>query len=370
MTADPNQPPAIREDLRALPAYESVLPLEALARRAGLATDDVLKLDANENPYGTLPAVREALGRFSGYAVYPDPQQVELRRAVAEYVGAPSEQIVVGAGSDELIDLVFRALLRPGDRILICPPTFGMYRFLAGLHGVSVDAVERRDDFTLDSEAVVRALTDGAALVALDAPNNPSGAALPEDDLRALLDAGATVLLDEAYAEFAGRSYVSWMPRYPRLMILRTFSKWAGLAGLRVGYGIFPPAVAETLMRIKQPYNVNRAAEVAVEAVFEHRDALDAQVRAIVSERDSLAQNIAGLDWLRPAPSCANFLLCRVQGASGAALHDALARRGVFVRAYGAGRLGDSVRISVPRPDQTSVLLERLRAVGKDLGLG
>ena len=370
MIADPNQPPAIREDLRDLPAYEPVLPLEALARRAGLSTADVLKLDANENPYGILPAVREALGRFSGYAVYPDPQQVDLRRAVSEYVGAPPEQIVVGAGSDELIDLVFRALLRPGDRVLIFPPTFGMYRFLAGLHGVPVDAVERRDDFTLDTGAVLRELSDRTALVALAAPNNPTGAALPEDDLRALLDAGATVLLDEAYAEFAGHSYVSWMPRYPRLMILRTFSKWAGLAGLRVGYGIFPPDVAETLRRIKQPYNVNRAAEAAVAAVFAHRDQLDAQVRVIVAERDALAQGIAGLGWLRPAPSCANFLLCRVQGATGAALHDALAQHGVFVRAYGAGRLEDSVRISVPRPDQTSVLMERLRAAGTDLGLG
>ena len=298
-----------------------------------------------------------------------------MRTAISGYIGAPADQIVAGAGSDELIDLVVRALVQPGQRILSCPPTFGMYKFTGDVNGVPVDEAPRRDDFTLDLAALLAALRDDTALVILAAPNNPSGTPLGEDDLRALLATGVTVVVDEAYAEFASGSFVEWRREHPRLIILRTFSKWAGLAGLRVGYGIFHPAIADVLMRIKPPYNLNRAAERAVLAALARREELTEQVRQIVAERERLRRGIADLGWLTPLPSEANFLLCRVADggsteASGAAARNALARRGVFIRYFSAPRLQPYIRISVPRPDQTPVLLERLAAAGRDLGLG
>lgn len=365
---DPSQPPPVRADLVALPGYEPVQPLAEFARRAGLDPADVLKLDANENPFGTLPAIRDALTQFDGYSAYPDPLQTDLRRAIADHLAVSPERIVLGAGSDELIDLTVRTLVGPGQRLLICPPTFGMYRFAADLHGVPIDTAERSDDFSIDLAALHRAASEQTALIILASPNNPTGNLLRDDELAALLATGATVLLDEAYTEFAGSSFLPWTERHARLLVLRTFSKWAGLAGLRAGYGVFPPSVAEALLRTKPPYNINRAAEAAVLAALAQRDALDAQARTIAAERDALSHHLAALGWLRPYPSQANFLLCEVRDGKGHALQEALARCGVAVRYFATPRLRGCVRISVPRPDQTATLLERLHLAGAALG--
>ncbi len=364
-----NQPPLVRPEFLDLPAYAPVQPVEELARRIGMAPADVLKLDANENPFGAPPGLAEALAAAADYHTYPDPLQVRLRAALADHLGLPAARIVAGAGSDELIDLTFRVLVGPGAHLIDCPPTFGMYAFLAGVLGLPVVTLPRTAAFALDLEAIQRAITPETALVVLAAPNNPTGNGVTDAQLAALLGTGVTVVLDEAYAEFAGRSYVDWVRDHPRLIVLRTFSKWAGLAGLRVGYGVFPPLVAETLLKVKQPYNVNRAGEVAALAALRHRGALLRPVRAIVQERERLFEALRGTGWLEPFPSEANFLLCRVHGAPAAAVEAALAQRGVFVRYFDSDRLRDCLRISIPRPDQTPVLLERLRAAGASLGL-
>lgn len=367
---DPTSPPPLREELLALPPYQAVEPVAALAARLGLDPADVLKLDANENPFGALPAVRDAVAACDAFAVYPDPVQTRLRDALAAHLGLPAERIVAGAGSDELIELVIRALAHPGQRLLVCPPTFGMYRFVAGVQGIGLVEAARRPDFTLDLDAVLAALTDDVPLVVLASPNNPTGNALSDAELAALLATGATVVVDEAYAEFAGRSFVPWTERHPRLIVLRTFSKWAGLAGLRVGYGVFPAPVAELLLRIKQPYNVNVAAEAAALAALRHAADFDPQRRALVDTRDALAARLAELDWLRVFPSDANFLLCEIAGDKGADFHQALAARGVLVRYFTSPeRLRSCIRISVPHPDRLNDLCERLQDAAHDCGL-
>ena len=234
--------PPVRPELAALPGYEPVQPLAELARASGLDEATLLKLDANENPFGPSPKVVEALAAFDGYSVYPDPLQVDLRRAVADYVGAPMERVVAGSGSDELIDLCLRCLVRPGQSILDCPPTFGMYRFSAEVAGIAVVEVERGDDFGIDIDGVRAAVTPETALIIVASPNNPTGNGLPDSDLQALLAIGVPVLLDEAYAEFRGRSAVSWTERQPGLMVLRTFSKWAGARGAPRGLRSLPRA--------------------------------------------------------------------------------------------------------------------------------
>ena len=391
---DRPSPPRVQPHLLALPGYDPVTPVDQLAAQAGVDPADVLKLDANENPFGTHPAVRRALADFDAWSVYPDPLQLDLRAAIAEYIGVTPDRVVAGAGSDELIELSVRALVGPGQRILSCPPTFGMYRFLADVAALPLDEVERRDDFTLDLDAVLAAITPDTALVILASPNNPSGTALRDDELSSLLDSGATVAVDEAYGEYAGVSALDRFGDHPRLIVFRTFSKWAGLAGLRAGYGVFPPDLAAALLRVKQPYNVNLAADVAMRAALEAKDELLAQAQLVVQARERLARNIADLGWLAPYPSAANFLLCQIDspvraeggdaspvrpersrgGANGlpqgAALQAALAKRGVFVRVFSAPRLSNCVRISCPRPDQHQDLMSRLRAAGAELGCG
>jgi histidinol-phosphate aminotransferase len=357
----------VRSDLRDLAAYQPVEPPDVRAKRLGVPEQDVLKLDGNENPFGPSPRALEALRQESGYQYYPDPTQTKLRERLAEYVRVPPEAIVAGAGSDDLIDLVLRAIVTPGDTVIDCPPTFGMYAFLARIAGARVAEVPRREDFALDVDAIVPAAV-GAKAIFLASPNNPTGNVTPRGDIERLLDLGVLVVVDEAYVEFAGNSVVDLVAERENLVVLRTFSKWAGLAGLRAGYGVMAPALAAVLMRIKQPYNVSVAAQIAAVAALEDREVLGERVRAIVRERERLAALLADIPWVTVYPSSANFVLCRLAGRDARAVRDALARRGVFVRYFDRHPVGDCLRISVPAPGQSERVAQALREAGEAHG--
>jgi len=250
--------------------------------------------------------------------------------------------------------------------VIDCPPTFGMYSFDAGVCGGRVLTVPRRADFSLDLEGIERAAaTDGAKMLFLTSPNNPTGNLTPPEQIARLLRLPLLVVVDEAYLEFAGGQGVGpWVGRHENLAVLRTFSKWAGLAGLRVGYGLLPAWLAEQLWKIKQPYNVSVAGQEAATASLADRETLLANVARIVAERERLLPLLAGLPFLRPIPSAANFILCRVEGRSARELKLALEREGVLVRYYSTPLLRDYIRISVGTPEQSAVLLAAL-ASGK-----
>lgn len=367
---------SLRPELRDLPPYAPVEPPEAAARRAGIAPEALVKLDGNEHPLGPAPGARRALA--AAYAVhrYPDPDQQRLRAALSAYLGVPAETIVCGAGADELIDLVVRAYVAPGDRVVVAPPTFGMYAFDAALGGAEVVEVPRHPPaWEVDGAALRRAAAQ-AKTVFIPSPNNPTGGLLPESVVDDLLDSGALVVIDEAYIEFARDAAGGPAPSLAAraaggapLVVLRTFSKWAGLAGLRVGYAVMPEAVAGVLMRLKQPYSVSAAAEVAALASLAERGLLDERAAEIVAERGRLAAAVAAGGWLEPVPSQGNFLLCRLAGPlggmGGAALRDALARQGVFVRYFDTEALRDHVRISVGTAADTDRVRTALAAVAR-----
>ena len=226
--------------LRADPALRSALPT-ARHRPA----DQIVKLDANENPYGVLPVVTQALAGMPFAHIYPDPESRALRSALSAYHGLPADNILAGAGADELIDLILRLVIEPGDTIVNCPPTFGMYAFDADLNAAGVVQVPRRSDFSLDIAAIEQAvITHNPKLIFLASPNNPDGSLAPRPQVERLLSLPVLVVLDEAYIEFAGpgSSLLTEVPARQNLVVLRTFSKWAGLAGLRIGFGAFPSA--------------------------------------------------------------------------------------------------------------------------------
>jgi histidinol-phosphate aminotransferase len=352
-----------RSDLVAMPCYEPVEPPDVIAAELGIPEDRLVKLDGNENPYGPSPRVLDALGRYRGYHIYPDPEQRRVREAIADYVGAGPERIIVGNGSDELLDLVGRLLLSPGDRVVNAPPTFGIYEFVARTYGAEIVDVPRREDFALDVDATVAAIRN-AKLVYLASPNNPTGNPLPQPDLEALLDCNAAVVIDEAYAEFAGASFVPLTVEHDNLIVTRTFSKWAGLAGLRAGYAVLPPAFAETVRKIKMPYNMNVAAQAAVLASLEDREALLANVDLIIEERERMASRLAAFPWLRAYPSRANFILCQVQGRDATEVQGQLRQRGVLVRHYDSPCVRGCLRISVGRPQDTDRLVGALSEIG------
>lgn len=357
----------VRSDILEMLGYEPIEPSGVLAERLGIPADQIAKLDGNENPYGPSPRVLEALGSFDSYHRYGDPQQRRLRAALSEYVGVPAEHIVAGHGADELIDLLLRAVIAPGDAVIDCPPAFGMYGFLARVAGGKVIEAPRRDDFTPDVQAVQNAAPDAKAVV-VASPNNPTGDLLRPDELSSLLATGLLVVVDEAYGEFAGESFAPLALERENLVVLRTFSKWAGLAGLRAGYGIMPPALAQVLMQIKQPYTPNVAAEVAMLVSLEQRAPLMEGVRAIVEERERMRGLLAALEFVEVFPSQANFLLCRLTGVEARDAHARLAERGIFVRYFETPRLGDCLRISVGLPNQTDRLVEALKEIGDDRG--
>jgi histidinol-phosphate aminotransferase len=271
-----------------------------------------------------------------------------------------------GNGSDELIDLVMRLFLGAGDAIINCPPTFGMYSFDATICGAEVVRVPRRADFSLNVEAIrQRALEESPVkkLLFINSPNNPDGSLTSREDLLQLLQLPLVVVIDEAYAEFSGTSVVDLVSEHPNLIVLRTFSKWAGLAGLRIGYGVFPLDIIRHLWKIKQPYNVNVAAQAAALASLEDLGYLRANVQRIVAERERLYAELEQFDFLHPYPSQSNFILCRVLERDARELKLSLEKEGILIRYFDKPGLKDCVRFSVGKPEHTDALLAALRRV-------
>ena len=352
--------------LAELEEYAPIEPFEVLSARLGIPAERIVKLDANENPYGPLPGVTEALARYPHFHVYPDPRQSALCDALGAFIGVPSEHIVAGHGADELLDYLCRLFLAPGDAVVNTPPTFGMYSFDARLAGAKVVDVRRSDDFSVDVESVAAAVeTHGAKLVFLTSPNNPSGHWLDDGALERLLALPAVVVLDEAYVEFADHpSRAARVPGHDNLVVLRTFSKAAGIAGLRLGYGIFPRWLVQELLKFKQPYNVNVAASVAGLASLRNAGRIEAVVRKLKAERTRLYELLEPFPGIEAAPgSQGNFILCRVLGRDARDLKFALERGGILVRHYDKPGLESCIRISVGRPEHTDALIGALRAM-------
>jgi histidinol-phosphate aminotransferase len=358
----------IRPHLLQMPGYEPVEPIDVMAQRLGLSPDQISKLDGNENPYGPSPRVAERLAAYKHYHIYPDPAQRAVREAISEYVGAPAEQIVLGTGSDEILDLVATLFLSPGDTLVNCPPTFGVYEFLGEVYNARHVAVPRNEDFTLDMPALEDVLRSGAKLLYLASPNNPTGNVFPREQLLRILEYPVAVVIDEAYAEFSGQSSVDLVGAHGNLIVARTFSKWAGLAGLRAGYAVIPPELVETVWKVKVPYNLSVASEQAILASLEDKDTLLANVRRIVEERERIFSLLEKLPFLRPYPSAGNYILCEVRGVPARDVRDNLRKRGILIRYFDSPGLRNCVRISVGLPHDTDRVIAALEEIGASVG--
>ena len=347
--------------------------LAAAAERAGITEDELIRMVANENPFGPSPRVAEALGQFEAYQFHPD--YGKLREAVASYAGVPPEQVVLGNGADELIDLLVRLFVEPGEAVVTCPPTFAQYRLSARVNRCGLLAVPRRPDLSLNVDALEQVIRDAGAgsvgaeptglprILFVVSPANPSGQALDLETVERLVHLPLVVVVDEAYIEFGGESAVRLLPDHENLVVLRTFSKWAGMAGLRLGYALLAADFVEHLDRIRPPYNVNAAALVAALATFEDLDTVEANIARLVEERDRLQEELGAIRWLEPLPSQASFILCRVVGRRATEVVERLMDRGILVLGFSEPVLEDYLRISVGRPEQNSALVQALRSL-------
>jgi len=351
----------IRPDLVTFTGYAARKSPDTLEGKVEVPVESIIKLDANENPYGCSPRVSQALAAYPDLNIYPDDGQTRLRKLLEGYTGVDARHIVAGSGSNQLIDLVLRLLISKGDEVINCVPTFGIYRFSTELCGGTLVEVPRDENFAVKVGAVKAAISKRTKVIFLVNPNNPTGTLMPQKDILEILDTGLPVLIDEAYYEFSGQTVAPLLSQYENLMVLRTFSKWAGLAGLRVGYGLFPPKIADYLLRIKIPYNVNVAALVAVQESLKDINYLMSNVKAIIAERERLFGELKKLEWLKPFPSQANFILCSVLKGEAGELRQKLQDKGILVRYFDEPRLRNFIRISVGKPEHTDALIECLR---------
>jgi histidinol-phosphate aminotransferase len=360
----------IASRFQSFPSYTPIEPFEVLSARLGIPADQIVKLDANENPYGPSPRARRALAELAFAHIYPDPESRALRNALSRLTGVPVEHLMAGAGADELIDLVLRVMLEPGDTVINQPPTFGMYDFDTRLNAGQVIEIPRLGGFKIDLDAIRQAVAKRHPKVLfITTPNNPDGSLPNPAELEALLALPVLVVIDEAYIEFASQggrlgerlSRIRQVAERENLVVLRTFSKWAGLAGLRVGYGAFPKWLVPVLWSAKQPYNVNVAASQAAIASIDDLDILAENVQRLLQERQRLFAGLQSIPFLQPFPSQANFILCKVAGRPALELKQGLMKQGVLVRYYNTPLLSDFIRISVGRPYETDAVLAALR---------
>lgn len=353
----------IRPDLATFGGYSARISPDTLEGKVEVPVDTIIKLDANENPFGCSPAVSQALASYDEYNIYPDDGQTKLKKLLAGYCGVDEKYIVAGGGSNQLIDLILRLFLDRDEEVINCVPTFGIYKFSTDLCGGKLVEIPRKDDFDIDVSAVKAAVTDRTKVIFLANPNNPTGNILSEADIREILDTDVVVVVDEAYYEFSKQTVAPLIEEFANLIVLRTFSKWAGLAGLRVGYGLFPPEIADYILKIKIPYNVNVAAMVAVEESLKNLDYLQSTVQKLIDERERLFTELGTISWLKPYPSQANFILCRVEEGNALQLRQNLQEKGILIRYYDDALLREYVRISVGKPEHTDALMAILREI-------
>jgi len=354
----------IRKELLSFGAYSAAVLPDALTAKTGEAYQGYIKIDQNENLFGPSPRVNRVLSKYGNFNIYPDAEQIALRQELAKYTGVGPESIVAANGSNQLLDIITRLFIGAGDGVINCVPTFDLYRFSTQICGGKLVEVQRDEDFAINVEAIKSTINRKTKLIFLANPNAPTGNLTPQKDILEILELGLPTVVDEAYYEFSGVTVVPLMKKYRNLMVVRTFSKWAGLAGLRVGYGLFPPEIAEYLHRIKIPYNVNVAALLAVRESMADLNYLMDRVRLIVAERERLFARLKEISWLKPYPSQANFILCLLKRGNARELQQKLRERNILVRYFDKPRLENCIRLSVGKPEHTEIVIKVLCEIG------
>ena len=325
--------------------------------------EGMVKLDAMENPYPLPERLRRELADvLSRVALnrYPEPNPRKLRELIRRKMRVPAGmEILLGNGSDDLIQILAIALARPGATMMYPSPTFVMYSMNATFSRMRPVAVPLREDFSFDADAfIARMRQEQPALVFLAYPNNPTGVLYAEGDIARVIEAApGLVVIDEAYHVFAGKTFMGALGKYPNLLVLRTVSK-LGLAGIRLGYLAGRPEWIAELNKVRQVYNVNVLTEAAATFVLEHLDVLEAQAAEIRGERARLQSGLAALRGIAVFPSAANFFLVRVPDAG--KTYEALRRQGVLVRNLHPG-LANCLRVTVGTPDENRILLNALK---------
>ena len=339
----------VRENIKKVKPYSSA--------RDEFSGEAKVFLDANENSLGS--------PLFKWYNRYPDPHQHKLKESVSRIKSVDTNQVFLGNGSDECIDILIRAFCEPGtDNIIICPPTYGMYEVSAAINDVAVKKVSLTASFQLDLPAIEEAVDDYTKLIFICSPNNPTGNSLDRQDVEALLNNYfGIVVIDEAYINFSRyRSFTLELAEYPNLVVMQTLSKAWGLAALRVGMAFGSEEIISVMSRIKPPYNINQASQDLALQALEKVEEVNEMIRGIVKERKELEIKLPKLKAVKKVyASDANFLLVEVTDA--VALYRYLLEKGIVVRDRSKVELCQGcLRITVGTPGENNSLLKAIDA--------
>lgn len=332
-----------RKNIRQLVPYSSA--------RDEYLGQEAIWLDANENPFPT------------GLNRYPDPYQRELKAIISRIKAQPESRLFLGHGSDEAIDLLVRATCEPGkDNILICPPTYGMYRVAADIQGAGVVEVPLTSTFNLDIQSIVEATNQQSVkLIFICSPNNPTGNLMDRQAIETIISqTKALVVIDEAYVDFAGTpSWIASIDKYSNLVVLQTFSKAWGMAGARLGMAWAQPEIIQVLNRIKPPYNINQFTQNMLAELLSEPDPTDSYRKVILRERKQLQKALQTLPFVQKVyRSDANFLLVQVEDAR--RLYDYLVDKGIVVRNRHSA-VPNTIRITIGQPEENTQLLNALK---------
>jgi histidinol-phosphate aminotransferase len=345
----------VREEIRALSAYHVPAP------------GQWIKLDAMENPYQLPDELKEQwLQRLRTVDLnrYPDPSASALKQQLREVMKVPPHtELLLGNGSDEIIQMIIMALAKPGAVVLAPEPTFVMYRMISLFCNVDYVGVPLQEDFTLDMVAMRKAIaTHQPAVIFLAWPNNPTGNLFDEDEvLDIIANAPGLVVVDEAYTSFAQRSFLNRVNDYDNLLVMRTVSK-SGLAGLRLGYLAGSPQWCRELDKVRLPYNINILTQASAQFALEHNDVLEEQAENIRAARADLLEALNAIDGIEVFGSAANFILFRIANADD--VFASLKDKGVLIKNLNpaGGALKDCLRVTVSTPQENSAFLQALQA--------
>ncbi len=326
----------------------------------------MVKLDAMELPYRLPEALRRKLAeRLAEGAIhrYPEPTGKQLREQLARKMNVPAGmELMLGNGSDDLIQIITFALARSGSSMLIPEPTFVVYKMNAALSGMKLAGVPLREDFSLDCDAFLAKLREvRPALVYIAYPNNPTGVLYPGEEIEKILQASeGLVVLDEAYHVYAQKSFLARLTEFPNLAVMRTVSK-LGLAGIRLGYLAARPEWIEQFNKVRQVYNVSVLTQIAAQFALEHLDVLEEQARQVLAERPGVGKALAALKGVTVYPSAANFFLIRVPNSNRS--YERLKSQGVLVRNFNGAHpmLANCLRVTVVTPEENRILLNAMR---------
>ncbi|KAA2241760.1 histidinol-phosphate transaminase [Chitinophaga agrisoli] len=315
-------------------------------------------LDANENSFGS-PLPKD-------YNRYPDPMQWQLKYKLADIKGVPPQHIFIGNGSDEVIDVLYRALCNPGvDNVVLCPPTYGMYEVSARINDVVIRQVSLTEDFQLDMPALQQAVDENTKLIFVCSPNNPTGNSINRSDIELLLNNfDGIVVVDEAYINFARqKTFIQELTEYPNLVVMQTLSKAWGLAALRVGMAFAGEEIINVMNKIKPPYNISQAAQELALQALENVAQVNEWIKETVVQRDVLAASLINLPIvLQVYPSDANFILAKTTDAKG--IYQYLVEQGIVVRDRSRVELcAGCLRITVGTPEENETLINTLAQI-------